>query len=142
MTTRKFWIDIVPLLAWFGFIFIMSTPSGSAANTNAILDRLLGPLAHDLSAAQLDRFHYCVRKSAHLTEYAVLAILLIRALRKSEKISARQFGMAWGLATLYAGTDEFHQSFVPGRTALFTDVLIDSTGALIGIAIFRLFRKS
>lgn len=41
--------------------------------------------------------------------------------------------MAWGCATLYAATDEFHQLFVPGRAGLFTDVLIDATGAAIGL---------
>lgn len=41
--------------------------------------------------------------------------------------------VAWGAATLYAATDEFHQLFVPGRAGLFTDVLIDATGAAIGL---------
>ena len=52
--------------------------------------------------------------------------LYLRTLRKAALL-------AWTCATLYAATDEFHQLFVPGRAGLFTDVLIDATGAAIGL---------
>ena len=62
-----------------------------------------------------------VRKLAHATEYAILALLWFGALGSKPQ--------AVVIAFLYACTDEFHQLFVPGRAGLFTDVLIDTSGA-------------
>lgn len=83
-------------------------------------------IAHTLSMV--------VRKGAHMTEYAVLTVLLFTALSQwhlpLERF--RRAAIAWGGATLYAVTDELHQRFVPGRSGVPTDVLIDSIGAIIG----------
>jgi VanZ family protein len=66
-----------------------------------------------------------LRKLAHLTEYALLGALLLRATPRP--------GLALGLAALYATSDEVHQHFVEGRHAALVDVLIDTAGALVGI---------
>ena len=66
-----------------------------------------------------------VRKLAHATEYAILALLWFGAL--GSKLQAVE------IAFLYACTDEFHQLFVPGRAGLFTDVLIDTSGAAVAL---------
>lgn len=71
-----------------------------------------------------------VSKLAHVTEYAVLGWLIQRA-RGERGVGWR----SWLIATVYAATDEFHQSFAPGRHPLATDVMIDAAGAAIGIAI-------
>ena len=81
-----------------------------------------------------------VRKCAHLTEYAVLAILFWRALSRPERDEFRnwrwrQAAKALMLVVLYAASDEFHQLFVPSREASIRDVFIDSTGAALGLAI-------
>lgn len=68
-----------------------------------------------------------VRKLAHATEYAILALLWFGALGSKPQ--------AVVIAFLYACTDEFHQLFVPGRAGLFTDVLIDTSGALVAMII-------
>ena len=69
---------------------------------------------------------YFVKKSAHGVGYGLLALAYLRALPK------RNYILAWFLAVLYSATDEFHQSFVPGRHAAITDVLIfDNLGAMI-----------
>lgn len=68
-----------------------------------------------------------VRKLAHATEYAILALLWFGALGSKPQ--------AVVIAFLYACTDEFHQLFVPGRAGLFTDVLIDTSGALAAMII-------
>ena len=44
--------------------------------------------------------------------------------------------LGWGIAVLYSVTDEIHQMFVPGRACMFTDILIDSAGALTGVLLF------
>jgi VanZ family protein len=70
-----------------------------------------------------------LRKIAHLTEYAVLGALLVRAL-------ARPW-LALLLGALYATSDEFHQHFVRGRHAAWYDVVIDTVGVTIGIVAWR-----
>ncbi len=68
-----------------------------------------------------------VRKLAHATEYAILALLWFGAL--GSKLKSVE------IAFIYACTDEIHQLFVPGRAGLFTDVLIDTSGAVVAMLI-------
>src|SRR3954451_17343716 len=75
-----------------------------------------------------------LRKAAHMTEYALLVLLWWRALRTPSPLPALAITIA------YAVTDEWHQSFVDGRHAAATDVLIDATGALLGVLAFRASR--
>jgi VanZ family protein len=70
-----------------------------------------------------------LRKGAHMTEYAVLGLLLLRAVGR--ELPALALGIA------YAITDEFHQHFVRGRHASPIDVLIDTVGLTIGIFVVR-----
>ena len=70
-----------------------------------------------------------LRKGAHMTEYAVLAVLLLRALDREAP--------ALSLGILYAASDELHQSFVRGRHASPVDVAIDTVGLLIGLLAWR-----
>lgn len=106
-------------------------------------------------AAKID---HPVRKTAHATEYAVLGILAAgvcmqekrsgssgtQSLKKEEntdKHIAREFLVPWLIASAYAATDEFHQLFVPGRSGQISDVILDSAGALAGVAIFAAVRR-
>jgi VanZ family protein len=98
----------LPVVLWAAVIFAFSSvPS----------------LSSGLGTADL-----VLRKLAHVTEYAVLGVLLARALPELGALAA-------GLA--YAVTDEVHQHFVPGRHAALLDVAIDATGVLIGILLAR-----
>lgn len=76
--------------------------------------------------------HY-VRKAAHMTEYAILSILLYLWFGYWEWKNGKKILLAALVAALYAASDEFHQLFVPGRAAAVGDVLIDSSGALLGV---------
>jgi VanZ family protein len=66
-----------------------------------------------------------LRKLAHMTEYAVLGFLLLRAIGR--ELPAVAIGVA------YAVTDEIHQSFVEGRHGAWYDVALDAVGVLVGI---------
>lgn len=81
-----------------------------------------------------ERINYPIRKTAHASEYCVLAILTAGAVGTA-CLTEKQALISWGVATAYAATDEFHQLFVPGRSGQVTDVCIDSIGALIGVLI-------
>ena len=70
-----------------------------------------------------------LRKLAHMAEYAILAVLLVRA--------TGSYAWAFALAVGYAATDEVHQLFVRGRHGSPVDVAIDAAGALIGLAVLR-----
>ena len=123
------------------FIFIGSTDLLSAAHTSRFIGPFLRWFAPDVSEATIASVQLVVRKLAHLTEYAILAMLLCRVLRLYRE---RIFAVVLGIAALHAALDEFHQSFVASRTASPWDVLIDWIGAVGGITLYALFanRKS
>jgi VanZ family protein len=70
-----------------------------------------------------------LRKGAHITEYAILALLLLRALGREAP--------AFLLGLAYAATDELHQHFVRGRHSSRVDVAIDAVGLALGLLVFR-----
>lgn len=75
-----------------------------------------------------------LRKLAHATEYAILGVLLVRALGQPQ--------LAVGLGGLYAVSDEVHQSFVRGRHGAWYDVVIDTIGVAIGVLAWRRARRT
>ena len=76
-----------------------------------------------------------VRKLAHFSEYALLGFsLMLHITRVQKKITVHlPWLWAWGIGTLYAATDEFHQGFVAGRGPSVVDVTIDSAGVITGV---------
>ena len=126
----KYWL---PVLVWMIFIFVGSTDLLSAEHTSRFIGPFLRWFSPDVSDATIASVQLVVRKCAHLTEYAILAALLFRALR--------MFGVAFLVAAIYAALDEFHQSFVATRTASPWDVAIDCVGAIAGLVLYRLARK-
>jgi len=80
-------------------------------------------------------------KGAHLLAYAALATLTLRATAggRLAGVSARSLLAAWVVATLYGATDEFHQTFVPGRSADVLDLVADSAGAALAATAWGAF---
>lgn len=85
-----------------------------------------------------------LRKSAHIFEYAVLAMLIGFGLlrtwgaaghRLSKVLLSRAWVLGTALSTIYAVSDEFHQSFVPGRGAHVEDVIIDALSSVVGLGL-------
>jgi VanZ family protein len=99
----------LPVLVWAGVIFAFSSiPSLNSG---------------------LGTWDYVLRKGAHLTEFAILAVLLVRA--------TGSYAWALVLTVAYAASDEVHQLFVRGRHGSPIDVGIDTVGALIGLYLLR-----
>ena len=115
-------------------IFFFSTDFFSGENTSALLAPVLSAVFPSISGDQLDTIHLGLRKLGHLSEYFILAVLLLRALAAALPAQRRVSGLlcALILATLYGASDEWHQAFVPSRTASVVDVMIDSCGAFCG----------
>jgi VanZ family protein len=122
-------------IAWAGIIFGLSTDTFSATSTGRTLAHLLSGLHIQLTADVFNGLHNCLRKLAHLSEYAILALCLYRARRPE-----RQF--RWCLRTAihvllvaaaYSLSDEFHQQFVPSRHVSLMDCGVDTLGAALGV---------
>jgi VanZ family protein len=111
----------LPVILWMAVIFFFSSLSTLPQAPSSFLDTLL-------------------KKSLHFGEYAVLALLAYRAL--GGVASPRRWPMlaAVAIAVLYATTDEFHQTLVPGRHPAFSDVLIDTAGSVAATLWVRIFR--
>jgi hypothetical protein len=145
------WIIILQWLLvvfWMTVIFSFSAQNGeeSSAVSGLLADKFICLFIKNFSTFTVEKQLYFqeivgfgVRKMAHFTEYAILGILLTRAIMNH--ISRKRYvGCISALVSfLYASMDEFHQYFVDERCAAFSDVLIDSCGAFFGILITLLF---
>ena len=129
---------------WMVFIFAGSTQLLSSQRTSRFLGPFLRFIYPSITDVQLRKVQYLIRKCGHLSEYAVLGVLAwnVRRGTGAEKKTFRQCAkFALVIASLYAGTDELHQSFVPGRDGAVLDVFIDTCGAAVGlICLWRLGR--
>jgi len=101
-------------------IFGLSTDAGSPRHTSRIIGPLLRWLNPNVSERTIHDTQVAIRKTAHVTEYAVLAWLVWRARRKQVRNDPRPWNwsdaaFALGFAVLYAASDEWHQTFVPSR---------------------------
>jgi len=95
----------LPVFLWAGVIFALSSIS-------------------QITVAEFFLWDFAAKKVAHLTEYAVLYALFLRATEK-------KWVLSFVLTMIYAATDEIHQSFVPGRNAAVYDLAFDFSGAAI-----------
>lgn len=134
----------VSIAAWLVIIFTFSAqPSGESAQVSggvcyriaAGVNRVfhLGQSEAQIQETAL-RIEHPVRKGAHMSEYAVLSVMIFAMVGCLWwKIGARNYFLAVFFTFLYACTDEFHQRFVPGRSGSFGDVMIDTAGAALAM---------
>jgi VanZ family protein len=124
-------------------ISIASSSKFSALNTSQLIRPLILWVFPNLSEDRVAAIHFLTRKLAHFTEYAVLGILSARAFSSSANdfVQRRWFQAALLLIVAYALLDEFHQSFVPSRTASIYDSAIDVAGGLTALLVFRVWHK-
>lgn len=129
------------LLAMLLIFLFSAQPGDSSDETSLSVGGLIGKIfISDFSAwmpeQQLEfaeQINHPVRKLAHATEYAALGVLMTVMFGAYGMQGRRRFGISWACTVLYAGTDEFHQLFVPGRSGQLGDVVIDAFGALAGV---------
>ena len=113
--TTQYWR--IALIAWMILIFIASSSLLSSDNTEEFL--------------VYDVLNYIIRKFAHITEYAILVFLWFRSLWTKPKRFIQCLLWSVVLSILYAASDEWHQSFVPNRLGIWTDVVWDTIGAIL-----------
>jgi VanZ family protein len=137
--SAKYWIASAVCAAVISFL---STDTFSSENTSRLIVPALRWLFPHASVDTLHILHAVVRKAAHLTEYFLLSTLLFLAQRGNE----RGWKLRWAILAVvmcagYASLDEFHQSFVPSRTASPWDSVIDTTGASVAQCAIWIWRR-
>ena len=152
--THKFFLPAL-LIFQMLFIFIMSSfgHTSSDAQSNIFVDFIAQNFPHvrhglENNLISLNTLIFLVRKTAHFTEYAILGSLFflnLKSWQRSKSSTSMNILLSLIFSFLYACTDELHQIFIPGRSAQFRDVLIDTLGASFGILItyltIKLFTK-
>jgi len=139
----------LPAVAWAIVISLLSSDAFSGHATGGFLLPLLDRLFPGASPDALLELHARMRKLAHVTEYAVLAVLVFRALDRPGRPLATIAGVTLLACAGYAVLDELHQSFVPSRVGAPLDVALDTAGAALGLgarvlvrAVFSAGRRS
>ena len=129
------------LSLWMAVIFFLSHQNGhDSSETSGILLELLKLLGIGPGSSVQGALSYLVRKAGHFTEYLILAILFLR-FSKQRGLSGKSAFYAVLFVFLYASSDEFHQSFIPGRGPAFSDVLIDTAGGFTGVLLYEWKQK-
>lgn len=124
----------LPVAVWAGIISLLSSEAFSGDHTGGLLLPLLQLVLPGASADTLLALHAITRKLAHVVEYAILAVLAVRALDHSGRSTARVAVASLVLCVAWAVLDETRQTFVPNRVGSPVDVAIDAAGAVLGVA--------
>jgi hypothetical protein len=141
---RRFFKYWLPLLIWACVIFLGSTDMLSAEHTSRFMVPFLLWLKPGMAPDTILFILIVMRKSAHVSEYAILALLLWRALRSNPTLRTKTsmlLGEVLFVCAVFAASDEFHQSFVKSRTPSVRDVLLDTAGAALGLLICASFAR-
>lgn len=136
----------LPAFILMVIIFLFSSQPATTSDENSlaiaqvayqIYDEVSGQeIEHYKEQEIIDGINTFIRKSAHFIEYALLSFLIAFHLWACNKKAYIIFILAIILSFLYASLDEYHQLFVPGRSGQIKDVLIDTSGAVLGSLVF------
>lgn len=143
MKKRKtnIFFQVLSLLVMASIFYFSSQSGGESSGLSLKVTKLFSRLLfldfNSMTPEQqnivISGLHPFIRKLAHFSVYVVLGMCIYSFIVASGfKFSAKGF-IAWVCCIIYAIGDEIHQNFVPARAMQFTDVLIDSAGALLGI---------
>lgn len=151
-------LGIIFVCIWLIVIFIFSAMSGNSSNgkSKKTINKALteaATITNDLNITNvntqsnkkiriIEKLNEPLRKCMHASVYFILSIILNVILKVYKVSRKRAFILAIIISFIYACTDEYHQTFVPGRTGCFTDVLIDTFGAFLGAVSFYMISKT
>lgn len=152
-------IYITLTIIWMIIIFIMSSmdtyeSNGKSKQTIKKTVQKTSEISEDIGVVNskptekqinetVEKLNFPLRKCAHATEYAILALLIIFVLNSfwGKNYTFKKIAIVVGICCIYSLTDEYHQSFVAGRTNQFTDCLIDTLGSIIMCIIYSAIKK-
>ena len=135
------------VLSWMILIFSLSAQPAEQSSqlSGGITDTVIETVEKVVPNLSINRdtLSHLIRKNAHFFAYLILGILVTNALYYSTKMQVKkQIILSFIICVLYAISDEVHQLFVPGRSGEVRDVVIDSSGAGVGIFIFHVFKTA
>jgi VanZ family protein len=142
---KHLWLSAwLPVLACLLVFAIESTTWGGADHTSTPLRRVAESVFGFDHLAYWEPIHFFIRKTGHFTGYGLFSLVCFRAFRLIQPKPARRLsdrlsahGMAIAATFLVASADEFHQTFLPNRYGCFSDVLLDTSGAVaLGLLLF------
>lgn len=134
MKSRRI-VSYSAVIIWMFLIFMFSMQNGEdSSDMSGRLVAILKLLGIGTGGQGLAMISLLVRKAAHMTEYAILFLLVANAVSLDHS-GRRAYLYALLITVGYAATDEFHQMFVPGRAGTPVDVMIDTIGAGVGVFI-------
>ena len=91
-----------------------------------------------LQVTQQPLSEFIIKKTAHFIVYGILATTYYYALKKTS--TSKAILISWTLATIYAITDEYHQTLIPTRTGTIRDIIIDSIGAITFLKLLTTYK--
>lgn len=121
LVERRVKLVYIPLVCYWIFLFILTTIPGSAMPDVKVSDKI-----------------------EHFAAYFVLGALLCLAVMVQDKyvlVKKHPFVSSWFFIALYAGIDEMHQMFVPGRQADLLDWTADIVGAALALIVIAIIKK-
>lgn len=141
-------IFVVLLVIWMAFIFSMSSQNSEvSSNTSGEAIRVVLSIIpkfneqpEEVKVNVVEKLQFITRKSAHFIAYMIFGIISMLLLLQYGKINKKPL-LAFLICVAFAISDEVHQLFVPGRSGQLKDVMIDSSGSLVGIGIVLLGLK-
>lgn len=124
---------------WMLIIFLLSAQDGTASGqlSNGLAAWLYRLLTGQTDPGATTAFEAVLRSFAHGGAYFILALFLEFAFERSGIQDIRNALLTLLICALYAGSDEWHQAFVPGRACEFIDFAIDMAGSILGIALYQ-----
>ena len=137
-------VSIILVIAWMVLVFILShqVADESSETSSRFIATIIKLFNKNIQQEELDKIlliiEPIVRKIAHFVLYTLGGILITIMFINFKEHIAKTKTTAFLLGTVYAITDEIHQLFVPGRSGEIRDVLIDSSGVLLGVFIIYL----
>ena len=122
----------MPLIIWSIVVLSLGSGVGASTETSRIIRPLLEFFFPSATPEALAIYHGYVRKLAHFVEYAILALLAVRAFVGVRLRYATAFLLVLGVAAV----DEINQSFNPSRTSSPFDVALDAAGGLTALLVY------
>ncbi|MFZ4774442.1 MAG: VanZ family protein [Terrimicrobiaceae bacterium] len=133
----------LPVVLWAGLVLYASTSAGSGNHSARFLRPLLAWVFPDLASTSLTEINFFTRKTAHVVQFVLYALLLWRGLVLPPALrtgTRALVGWVLGTAAVLAVLSEGVQLFSPQRSAQVTDVLLDISGAAVGVGLILGFR--
>lgn len=124
---------------WMLIIFLLSAQDGTASGqlSNGIAGWIYRLFTGQTDPGGITALEEVLRQVAHGSVYFILAVFVSLAFNRSGISDIRHIILTLVVCALYAASDEWHQSFVPGRAAQFADFAVDMAGAVLGLLLYQ-----